>query len=43
MDVAERLARHAALNALAEWPKTRLPNDPAFWLMADQAPVTFWS
>jgi RNA polymerase sigma factor (sigma-70 family) len=34
LDLAEELAQDALVVALAEWPKTGVPNNPAGWLMA---------
>jgi RNA polymerase sigma factor (sigma-70 family) len=34
LDRAEELAQDALLTALAEWPKSGVPNSPAAWLMA---------
>jgi predicted RNA polymerase sigma factor len=34
VDVAEELAQDAAVTALAEWPKSGIPNNPGAWLMA---------
>jgi RNA polymerase sigma factor (sigma-70 family) len=34
VDRAEELAQDALLTALAEWPKTGVPNNPGAWLMA---------
>jgi len=34
VDRAEELAQEALLIALAEWPKSGVPNNPAAWLMA---------
>src|SRR5690606_17872994 len=34
VDRAEELAQDALVVALAEWPKTGIPNRPAAWLMA---------
>src|ERR1700754_158795 len=34
IDRAEELAQDALLTALAEWPKTGVPNNPGAWLMA---------
>jgi RNA polymerase sigma factor (sigma-70 family) len=34
LDLAEELAQDALVIALAEWPRTGVPNNPAAWLMA---------
>ena len=34
VDVAEELAQDALVTALAEWPKTGVPDNPGAWLMA---------
>src|SRR5262245_37172215 len=34
VDVAEELAQDALVTALAEWPKTGIPDNPGAWLMA---------
>ena len=34
VDLAEELAQDALVVALAEWPKTGVPANPAAWLMA---------
>lgn len=34
VDLAEELAQEALVSALAEWPKTGVPDNPGAWLMA---------
>src|SRR5262245_10119411 len=34
VDLAEELAQDTLVTALAEWPKTGIPDNPGAWLMA---------